>query len=64
MVTKVPPSAPEAIWELSLSVWLLTRGFRPSPILTGQSPSAWRTVQPQTWAPVSGRQGRSFTWRA
>jgi hypothetical protein len=29
-------TAPEAIWELSLSVWLLARGFRPSPILTGQ----------------------------
>jgi hypothetical protein len=28
-------TAPEAIWELSLSVWLLIRGFRPSPILTG-----------------------------
>ena len=28
-------TAPEAIWELSLSVWLLTKGFRPSPILTG-----------------------------
>jgi len=28
-------TAPEAIWEFSLSVWLLTRGFRPSPILTG-----------------------------
>jgi Domain of unknown function (DUF4386) len=26
----------EVIWEFSLSVWLLTRGFRPSPILTGQ----------------------------
>src|SRR3954447_9281446 len=25
----------EVIWELSLSVWLLFRGFRPSPILTG-----------------------------
>jgi hypothetical protein len=25
----------EAIWEFSLSVWLLARGFRPSPILTG-----------------------------
>ncbi len=25
----------EVIWELSLSVWLLARGFRPSPILTG-----------------------------
>ena len=29
-------TAPEAIWEFSLSVWLLVRGFRPSPILTGQ----------------------------
>jgi hypothetical protein len=28
-------TALEAIWELSLSVWLLARGFRPSPILTG-----------------------------
>jgi hypothetical protein len=28
-------TAPEAVWELSLSVWLLIRGFRPSPILTG-----------------------------
>jgi Domain of unknown function (DUF4386) len=29
-------TAPEAIWEFSLSIWLLTKGFRPSPILTGQ----------------------------
>lgn len=28
-------TVPEAIWEFSLSFWLLTRGFRPSPILTG-----------------------------
>jgi hypothetical protein len=27
-------TAPEAIWEFSLSVWLLAKGFRPSPILT------------------------------
>jgi hypothetical protein len=32
----VAMTAPEAIWELSLSVWLLVRGFRPSPILTGE----------------------------
>jgi hypothetical protein len=31
----VAMTAPEAIWELALSVWLLLRGFRPSPILTG-----------------------------
>jgi len=30
-------TAPEAIWEFSLSLWLLIRGFRPSPILTGQA---------------------------
>jgi hypothetical protein len=29
-------TAPEAIWEFSLSVWLLIVGFRCSPILTGQ----------------------------
>jgi hypothetical protein len=29
-------TAPEAIWEFSLSVWLLVAGFRPSPILTGR----------------------------
>lgn len=28
-------TAPEALWEFSLSVWLLFLGFRPSPILTG-----------------------------
>jgi hypothetical protein len=32
----VAMTAPVAIWELSLSVWLLWRGFRPSPILTGR----------------------------
>jgi hypothetical protein len=30
-------TAPEAIWELSLSVWLLVKRFRPSPILTGSA---------------------------
>lgn len=33
-------TAPEAIWELSLSVWLLWRGFRPSPILSGRPATA------------------------
>jgi Domain of unknown function (DUF4386) len=36
-------TAPEAIWEFSLSVWLLTRGFRPSPILTGPPLAASQT---------------------
>ena len=30
-------TAPEAFWELSLSLWLLVKGFRPSPVLTGQA---------------------------
>jgi hypothetical protein len=32
----VAMTAPEAVWELALSVWLLVKGFRPSPILTGE----------------------------
>jgi hypothetical protein len=32
----VAMTVPEMIWEFSLSVWLLTRGFRPSPVLTGE----------------------------
>jgi hypothetical protein len=28
-------TAPEAFLELSLSIWLLVKGFRPSPVLTG-----------------------------
>ena len=31
----VAMTAPEAIWEFSLSMWLLVLGFRPSPVLTG-----------------------------
>jgi hypothetical protein len=38
-------TAPEAIWEFSLSVWLLVKGFQPSPILTGP---------PVTTGPVRG----------
>ena len=32
----VAMTVPEMIWELSLSVWLLVRGFRPSAVLTGE----------------------------
>jgi hypothetical protein len=31
----VAMTAPEALWELSLTVWLLARGFRASPVLSG-----------------------------
>ena len=40
-------TAPEAIWEFSLSVWLLARGFRPSPILTGPAISSQATYDGQ-----------------
>jgi hypothetical protein len=33
-------TAPEAVWEFALSVWLIVKGFRPSPILTGQPAGA------------------------
>ena len=29
-------TAPEALWEFSLSIWLLLKGFGESPILTGR----------------------------
>ncbi len=28
---------PVAVWELSLGVWLVVKGFRPSPITTGMT---------------------------
>jgi hypothetical protein len=39
----VAMTAPEAIWELSLSLWLLIKGFRPSPILSGPQVVPGRT---------------------
>ncbi|WP_199485333.1 DUF4386 domain-containing protein [Actinomadura craniellae] len=27
-------TAPEIVWELSLGIWLITKGFRPAPIIT------------------------------
>lgn len=32
----VAMTVPEILWEFSLSVWLLVRGFQPSPVLTGE----------------------------
>jgi hypothetical protein len=34
--TPVALTVPEIVWEFSLSVWLLIRGFRPSAVLTGE----------------------------
>jgi len=28
---------PEFAWELSLGIWLIVKGFRPSPITSGQT---------------------------
>jgi hypothetical protein len=39
----VAMTAPEALWEFSLSVWLLIGGFQPSPILTGPATSQVRS---------------------
>jgi hypothetical protein len=39
-------TAPEAIWEFSLSVWFLAKGFRPSPILTGPPTNPSQASQP------------------
>lgn len=35
-------TAPEAAWELLLSLWLLIKGFRPSPLLSGRSTALGR----------------------
>ncbi|SNR24202.1 DUF4386 domain-containing protein [Actinomadura mexicana] len=31
-------TAPEIVWEASLGVWLITKGFRPVPLITGTAP--------------------------
>ncbi|WP_081690700.1 DUF4386 domain-containing protein [Conexibacter woesei] len=38
-------TAPEAIWELSLGIYLIAKGFKPSPILAGRS----RPTPPAPW---------------
>ncbi len=35
-------AAPILCWELSLGVWLVVKGFRPSPVTTGAAPSGER----------------------
>lgn len=31
-------TAPEIVWEASLGIWLVTKGFRPCPLITGTAP--------------------------
>ena len=55
-VVPVLMTVPEVVWEFSLSVWLLFRGFRPSPILTGPPlPGAPDERQPGRAAPAHPR---------
>jgi len=35
-------AVPEIVWEASLGIWLVIKGFRPAPILTNQVASATR----------------------
>lgn len=52
-------TAPEALWEFSLSVWLLTMGFRPSPILTGNASRPPPSAAPQVaGAPLTTEERR------
>jgi hypothetical protein len=52
-VVPVLMTVPEVVWEFSLSVWLVFRGFRPSPILTGPPlPAAPGAPQPRRAAPA------------
>ncbi|MGH9063001.1 MAG: DUF4386 family protein [Acidimicrobiales bacterium] len=52
LVAQVSPvglilALPIAVWELSLGMWLVAKGFRPSPIISGDVP-----------APVRSREGK------
>jgi hypothetical protein len=42
---------PVFAWEVSLAIWLIARGFKPSPIIPTGAPSAgMQTPQPVGWA--------------
>jgi uncharacterized protein DUF4386 len=43
---KTLAAAPEFVWELSLGIYLMVRGFRPSPILQEGSAAAGRYAEP------------------
>jgi hypothetical protein len=43
---QVIATAPEFVWELSLGIWLIVKGFRPSPILREGSAAAGRYAEP------------------
>jgi gamma-glutamyltranspeptidase len=39
-------TAPEFVWDLSLGIWLMVKGFKPSPILREGSAAAGRYAEP------------------
>jgi hypothetical protein len=49
---------PVGLWELSLGVWLVVKGFKPSPITAGMTaagtPDAYRDVTEGTAGPTKG----------
>ncbi|HEX2290814.1 MAG TPA: DUF4386 family protein, partial [Pseudonocardiaceae bacterium] len=44
-VWQVIATAPEFVWELSLGIYLMAKGFRPSPILPEGSAAAGRYAE-------------------
>jgi uncharacterized protein DUF4386 len=42
---QVIATAPEFVWELSLGIYLMVKGFKPSPITTGDAEALARSVQ-------------------
>ena len=43
----VVAAAPVFAWEVSVAIWMIVKGFRPSPVLTGATPpAATRAVAP------------------
>ena len=44
--TGVVAAAPVFAWEVSVAVWMIVKGFRPSPVLTGAGPVLTRDMAP------------------
>ena len=42
----VVAAAPIFAWEVSLALWMIMNGFRPSPVLTGVTQAVARDVAP------------------
>jgi Domain of unknown function (DUF4386) len=42
----IAAAVPVLAWEVSLAVWMIVKGFRPSPVLTGAAPVLTRDMAP------------------